>query len=276
MRLGVSTWCFRNEPVFQALQRISLLGVRYVELSANTFHLDPRLGKTDVKELASCLRAGNLTPLSLHMPFAGIRGNRPGPSALKVWLGLVEECLPIVEALGIPSVVIHPQIRISEQAGTPVMLDTVGVVLEEVLPRVRRLDARVLLENLPSFRFSGYGESRHFSELFERVNRQELGMCFDVSHCIGNGLDLFEEIRSCLPWAWEIHMSDNRTQSGVDLHLPVQQGSTDWRSFLALLRDKGFEGNLILEINGGQDAPGEVGGSVRMIEDLLGPLMGRR
>jgi sugar phosphate isomerase/epimerase len=274
MRLGVSTWCFRNEPVSQALERISSLGIRYVELSANASHLDPRVSKADVKELASCLRAGNLTPLSLHMPFAGIQGNRSTPSALEAWLALVEECIPIVEGLEIPAVVIHPQIRTSGQAQDPMLLDTVDVVVEQILPRLRGLGARVLLENLPSFRY-GYWESRHFHEWFERVNPLEMGMCFDVSHCIGSGLDLFEEIRRCLPWVRAIHMSDNRINSGADLHLPVQKGSTDWGSFLALLRDQGFDGNLILEINAEQDAPGEVGGSVRMIGDLLGLSMGR-
>jgi sugar phosphate isomerase/epimerase len=270
MRLGVSTWCFRNEPVSRALERISSLGVRYVELFANAFHLDPRLGRADVKELASCLKAGHLTPLSLHMPFAGIPGNRPESSVLGAWLGLVEECLPIVEALGIPTVVIHPQFLTSEQAGSPMALDTVGVVLEQVLPRMKGLGTRVLLENLPSFMFSGYWESRHFRDLFDRVNRPEIGMCFDVSHCIGSGLDLFEEIRSCLPWVREIHVSDNRMGSGADLHLPVQKGATDWGLFLALLKELGFDGNLILEIDGGRDAVGEVGGSVSVIRDLLG------
>ncbi|MEW6667687.1 MAG: sugar phosphate isomerase/epimerase [Thermodesulfobacteriota bacterium] len=276
MRLGVSTWCFRNEPVFQALERISSLGVQYVELFANTFHLDPRVGKTDVRELASLLKDGNLTAVSLHMPFAGIPGNRSESFVLNAWLGLVEECLPIVAGLRIPAVVIHPQFRTSERAGPSAILETVGVVLEDLLPKVRDIGSRVLLENLPSFMFSGFWESRHFREWFGRVNQPEIGMCFDVSHCIGSGLDVFEEIRSCLSWVREIHMSDNRMRSGVDLHLPVQRGSTDWRSFLALLRDAGFDGDLILEIDGGNDAQETVRGSITMIRGLLEDLPGRR
>lgn len=269
MKLGVSTWCFRNEPVHRSLERISSLGVRYVELFANAFHLDPRLGKADVQLLLSCLRAGNLTPLSLHMPFGGVQAKHSEAAALKAWLGLVEDCLPVVEALKIPAVVIHPQFLTIEHAGSPMTVSTVGTVLEQVLPRTRELGVRVLLENLPSFMFSGYWESGHFLELFEKLNRSEVGMCFDISHCICSGLDLFEEIRRCLPWVREIHVSDNRQRSGADLHLPVQQGSTDWGSFIAFLREEAFDGNLILEIDGGRDAPGVIGGSVGMIRDFL-------
>jgi sugar phosphate isomerase/epimerase len=240
-----------------------------VELLANAVHLDPRLGKPDMRELAVSLSANNLTALSLHMPFAGVRANRAEPSALNTWLGLVKDCLPVVETLGISSVVIHPQIWVTDQTGSRVILDSVEAVLEKILPRVRGIGGRVLFENLPSFMFPGFWESRHFLELFQRVNQSEIGMCFDISHCIGSGLDLFEEIGPCLPWVREIHVSDNRLNSEVDLHQPVHQGGTDWRSLIALLRDRGFEGNLILEIDGGQDARRAIGDSVRMIAELL-------
>lgn len=253
-----------------------MLGVRYVELLANAVHLDPRLGKPDLKELAASLTANNLTALSLHMPFAGIRANRKEPSALNTWLGLVKDCLPIVKALGVAAVVIHPQIWATDEAGSRVILDTVDAVLEEILPRMRSLGVQELFENLPSFMFSGYSQGWHFLELFKKAGR-EVGMCFDISHCIGSGLDLFEEIRLCLPWVREIHVSDNRSNSGVDLHLPVREGETGWRPFVAFLREWGFEGDLILEIDGGKDALGKVRDSVRMIEDLLslpGPVCG--
>ncbi len=270
MRLGISTWCFRNEPLPQALRRISSLGVGYLELFANTFHLDPRLGKMDVLELASCLKAWNLIPLTLHMPFAGLRASRSGPSGIQAWLALVEDCLPIVETLEVPAVVIHPQIRVSDQKGRPMMLDTVGVVVDEVLPWVRGVGACVLLENLSSVLYSGYWGRHHFHEVFEKVNQAELGMCFDISHCISSGLNLLEEIRPCLPWVREIHMSDNRRQSGADLHLPLHRGQTDWPSFFALLKSEGFEGDIMLEIDGGEDAVKEIGDSLALIRDLVG------
>jgi sugar phosphate isomerase/epimerase len=270
MRLGVSTWCFRNEPFARALERISTLGVRYVELLANGVHLDPRLGKPDVEALAASLRANDLEARSLHMPFAGVRVGDKEPMALNAWLGLVKECLPAVEKLGIRSAVIHPQIWATDQAGSRVVLDTVDAVLEEILPQMVGFGGQVLLENLPSFMFPSYWQGRHFLDLFEKMSQPGLGMCFDISHCIGSGLDLLAEIGPCLPWVREIHVSDNRPNSGVDLHLPIQDGETDWRSLIALLRDHGFEGNLILEIDGGQNALTGVGGSARVISDLLG------
>lgn len=269
MRLGASTWCFRKEPLPQALEKISSLGVGNVELFANVFHLDPRLGKPDIFELTSRLASGNLVPLSLHMPFAGIQGNGTEHSALKAWRALVEDCLPIVEALGIPTVVIHPQIRTSDRGGRAMILDTVGVIVEAVLPRLSRIGAHVLLENLPSSLFSGYWAGHHFREMFERENQAELGMCFDISHCIGSGLDLFEEIRACLPWVREIHMSDNRPGSGVDLHLPLHQGQTDWAMFFAFLKAEGFEGDIMLEIDGGEDAVSALGESLGAIREMV-------
>ena len=110
MRLGASSWCFRMEPIAQALENISSLGIDYVELFANNFHLDPRVWEADMSGLASCLRDNDLNPLSLHMPFAGIQFGVSESSAKMVWMDLVQECLHMVEDLKIPAIVIHPQI----------------------------------------------------------------------------------------------------------------------------------------------------------------------
>ena len=251
------------------MESIASLGIRHVELFANNFHLDPRLGKHDCDELATCLRKHDLKPVSLHMPFAGILVNPTGPSPQEVWMGLVRECFGLVERLSIPSIVVHPQFLASDCSGHFVVQEVMDLVKGEILPWAETARTRVLVENLPSYLFPTRWRWEHFGEVWERGGDSGLGWCLDCSHALCSGLDPVEEIRRSLPFLKEIHLSDNLPGTGADLHRPLGEGSADWRSIFDLLIEKGFDGDLILEIDGGEDPAGGVDRSARLIRGFL-------
>ena len=84
------------------------------------------------------------------------------------------------------------------------------------------------------------------SELVKRVNHPNFGWCLDTGHlnCSGVTLDSVREV-SVVPLS--LHVQDNHGLPCQDEHLLPGDGTIDWRSFLELLHDIHYQGDLVLE-----------------------------
>jgi len=285
MNIAVSSWCFRHMDVSRAIEEVASLGVRHVELFANTFHLDPRRGEVDTGRLERQLQRCGVLPLSLHLPFAGIGGGSEF-RCRAAWGGLVDRCFALVGALGV-SVVVHPQILCLEgedpagpvrTGGTDALpgpgrlkaVDAGDLVRGEVLAGAAALGACLVVENLPPAPYTAYRRCEETAALISRKDPCATGLCLDVSHSVFSGLDPVREIRAAGNRLREIHMSDNTPQAGADLHLPAGAGSVDWDSFFAELVESGFDGDIVLEIDGGKDPVPAVRASLDFLRRKLG------
>ena len=75
------------------------------------------------------------------------------------------------------------------------------------------------------------------------VGRGRMGICLDASHCWANGEDPAEAAMLAGNAIVTTHIHD--TRGDYDEHLPVGEGKTDWKHFIAALAD---DVPLVLEI----------------------------
>ena len=269
MQIGISTWCFRQQPLELALPAIASLGIKYVELFANIFHLDPRSAKVDVRRLASLLRRNELEPSSLHAPFAGIDGDGSKIAAQRTWQSLMYELFALMASLHVPSVVIHPQALMLSASDKPQPLDLSLGVLGEVIEQANALGIEVLLENLNPLIATSCHTLHEICDLLERMDDTHTGLCFDTSHCLINGQDPAVEFNQNHKRIRHIHLSDNLYTPRSDRHLAFGNGCIEWPAFIDSLRQKRFDGNLVLEIDGGKDPLETLRRSLAFLDELV-------
>jgi len=108
-------------------------------------------------------------------------------------------------------------------------------------------------------------------KLVRAVNHPNVKLVIDVGHLfiVSNytGIDFYDELKKGLPYAVELHLSDNFGESpqtyqkipdveafrfvyGIgDLHLPIGEGDIPYNKVFRLIKGSGFSGIVILEIN---------------------------
>ena len=158
--------------------------------------------------------------------------------------------------LGARYIVVHP---IHEMGGQIITDDAefVRINVEATLPLLpiaERLGLTILSENIL------WGSSIHpknIDDLVKAVDSPCFGWCFDTGHanCYGITPGVLREL-DVVPLS--LHIQDTHGPGSGDEHLLPGDGSIDWKEFLHILRDIGYEGELVLEAHHqSYDAPDE-------------------
>ncbi len=98
-----------------------------------------------------------------------------------------------------------------------------------------------------------------WSELFERVPSGNLGLNFDPSHLIWQGIDIDRALRDFAPRLVHMHLKDERVDEeklyqrgilGLGWHVPKIPGlgDIDWVAFFATLRSIGWTRPVVIEV----------------------------
>lgn len=252
MQIGISTWCLRQQPLEEALTSIAALGIVSLELFANIFHLDPRSVKADVQRLSGVLKRNGLVPASIHAPFAKIDGGGSKIAAERVWKRLMGDIFALMASLRIPTVIVHPQAQMLSAGKDVQPLDFEQALLGEVIGQAHKQGIDVLLENLNPLNASAFHTLDEIGDLLRSMKDTRSGLCLDTSHCIIGGQDPAAEFNKNHGRIRQIHVSDNLHGPPADRHLTIGAGCIHWPTLISSLRQKRFDGTLMLEIDGGK------------------------
>lgn len=87
-----------------------------------------------------------------------------------------------------------------------------------------------------------------FQRLLETVNHPSFGLTLDVGHvhCLQDG-SIVEHIRRWPDRLWNMHIEDMRP--GVHEHLPFGEGTIDFPTMFAALREIGYTGGVHVELS---------------------------
>jgi N-acetylneuraminate synthase len=161
---------------------------------------------------------------------------------------------------GIPKVIVHPGGMTLDRPihDNRKMYDTLGRSMEQIDSK----GVELLLENLPPhpWYFGGQWVTNAFMdshEIQKFIAPRGLKICFDSSHsklyCNWAHVDFYEEVRTLLPFARHLHLSD---ASGLDGEgLQIGEGNIDWVHFFRLSRN--YHGTMIPEIWRGHQHAGQ-------------------
>jgi sugar phosphate isomerase/epimerase len=258
MRHVLSTHLFVQHRLTVAqLAKIQNAGIPAVEIFCARQHLDYR-DKAQIGELGHWFRDSDLKLHSLHAPMHtdDIWG-RSGPhSVISITepvkgkrLEMVDEikrALEIAETIPFKYLVQH--IGVSGEEFSERAVDSAFSALEQICLFARHREVEVLLENTPN----GLSSAERLM-LFLDLTHLDLNFVFDVGHAnMGEGVEaafnvMKERIRST-------HLHDNDGQADKHLFPLISEGGTiDWKKTMELLRARGDQFPLMLELKEAPD-----------------------
>jgi len=269
----LSTHLYVNHRLTAALlTKIQQSGIPAVEIFCARQHLDYR-DKAQITELGHWFRESDLKLHSLHSPMYNDEiWGRSGPHAVITItepvkgrrLEMVDEikrALEIAETIPFKYLVQHMGVGGEEFDMRKV--DAAFAALEELTLFARQRGVEILLENIPN-ELSSAERLLQFDEL----THLKLNFVFDTGHAhmnegVENAFHLMKErIRST-------HLHDNNGKDDIHLFPFLSEGgSIDWANTMRLLRSRGDQFPLCLELRERPEITNPLD-SVRQVFDKL-------
>lgn len=268
LQVAASTWTFRKQPLFEALDIVHLLGVTHVELWGDGTHLDPRLALPETEEIAAALDRLGLAAHSLHGPFRGLDLAAADEEARLAAVATVGRALEMAAGLECPCVVVHPSDGTRHAPGPEregAWRRTVAS-LRDLARRAGELGVTVLIENLPDPHGGVIGgRVADLVALIEAVGSPQVKICLDTGHAMVSTGGWEAELLAAWPHLRSIHASDG--DGTADAHLPLGHGAIEWHRLLGHLAQGGYGGGFVLEVGGGEEG---VRQSLELVRRLRG------
>jgi L-ribulose-5-phosphate 3-epimerase len=245
LSLGVNTISFMwHEPARQTMESLARLGYRYFEILAAPSHLDPALSRDGALAFVRFLRAAGLTVETLNVPSIDLNLASASPEIRNLSVRIYTQLITLASDIGARGVVVVGG-RLSPLANPPRhdLESWFGEAFLRLLPAAERAGIRLLLENTP------LGIFRHtdcLSAFVDKVGSPTVGVCYDIANAYFVGDDPEEGLRRLAAHLGVVHLSD--TTRRVWRHDPVGEGSVDFASVAATLREIQYTGTSMLEI----------------------------
>jgi sugar phosphate isomerase/epimerase len=245
--IGLSTGCFFETPIFDALETIRNGGFSTIEICSYPAHLDVR-DEDQVRRAGRMIQDLGLEPFSFHAPFADdIDITALDEGRQKYSLQTILQAARAAAVIEVQHFVIHPG---PEEEGRPPAqdhlrrLENAANALTEVARFCSDHGMTLILENmLPHLLF---GRTSDLLWIMGAIEAPNVGICLDTGHANLAG-DLYTVMHKLSGHLHMIHASDNNGNG--DDHLPPGQGGIDWKRFIQRLTGGGFNGGCILEIS---------------------------
>jgi len=208
-----------------------------VELFIKT-HILIKLTTKEIKEWKTDLEGVN--GVSIHGPYRDLVPGSLDPLIRKVTLKRYLQALEITSMLDAEWMVIHLNFNEHMYGQAKVrrewIRNTVNL-LNELLDK----KVLILLENTEE------RDPDIFVEIFNMLDSDYLGMCFDVGHAFAfSDKDLFEWVSKVSKYVKEVHLHES--MKGVDAHLPLGSGHIDINKVLSEIENEaGSDFTITLE-----------------------------
>jgi sugar phosphate isomerase/epimerase len=271
---GVSTHLFHAQRLTRAhLLEIGAHGFETVELFATRTHFDFHSAAA-IGDLQQWLAEAGLTLHAIHAPVAeAFQGGRwsgtlslasGDPAARARALAEAEHALFVARRIPAAVFVAHlglprwqrQEIPINQRADTQVgpyderdadrpgdTRDGARRSVDALADLAEPLGVRLAVEIIPN-ELSRAGSLVHF---VDEVDRPSVGICLDFGHAHLDG-DLVDTIDIVSEHVTAVHVHDNRGRA--DDHLVPFEGTIDWPGALTGIQKVGYDGPLVLELDG--------------------------
>jgi sugar phosphate isomerase/epimerase len=246
---AISSWTYEKTGLYEALEDIVRHGFTTTELWGDTVHFDPR-ARLNRKLIKQWLKGLGLNVHSVHSPFRNFTGFTPSEEfrqyRQQLWRRTIDDC----SEFAVPIMVVHGLDRHEynyTSGEVQIIRDSLGDLCEYGAQR----GVMIALENIPG---SGQNSNEIRCRLEDHVkNYSGLGLkyCLDIGHAVLNGADMCKEIDAAGKDLVTFHIHNNNGRG--DIHDLPNQGVIDWPTVRKYIREKGYTGQFVLEIFGGND-----------------------
>lgn len=215
------------EPTFSLLPQI---GIRNVEFNVWYSRNITPSGIDSIRR--RCYQSG-LRPISLQGTSFGSGGNNVVKDvAHKLYL------MHQAQALGAGVVKFTGSRR-----GTNGGLDAVIQVLKELAPAAEDMDMLIVVENHAN---NNIETIEDYDAIFQAVDSSHVGMCLDMGHFDGAGVNNFDVIKKYHSKVLHIDIKDT-ISFGTYKTVPLGSGATDCVGIIKDLINRGYKGYLVIE-----------------------------
>lgn len=274
MHFAISTFLHHEERLQQThLEAIASRGFEAIELFALRDHFDYH-EPTAAVALEGWLHATGLTLHAIHAPIAtGLQALEAGPrfsiasanqAERTLALGEIRAALGVAERIRPAFLVVHLGAPGSEPGDN--RPDVARRSLEEIRRETGAAGVGLALEVIPNALSSAEALVRLIEDDLEGG---DVGICLDFGHAHLME-DLIDAIESVSGHLITTHVHDNHGRT--DDHLVPFEGGIDWASALMALLKIGYDGRLVLELDGGADPRAVLDRAARARDGLAGLL----
>ena len=176
--------------------------------------------------------------LSIHAPFMDLSPGAVDSQVRGATIKRFEQTLDVAEILRPKAIVFHSGYEKWKYAlNTDIWLEKSLMTWQPLNTRAAAIGVKIAIENIFE------DEPSNLKLLMEEMNSPNFGICFDTGH-----FNLFSKgplevwMSSLKPYFIELHLHDNDRTS--DQHLPVSDGTFDFKTFFRLLGDKQYINTL--------------------------------
>lgn len=129
--------------------------------------------------------------------------------------------------------------------GTQGGLASVIATLRELAPAAKEMDLLITVENHARNVIETVAD---YEEIFAAIDSPHIGMCCDVAHFWGSGIDPQSVIERFHSRILHVDLKDNRTRGGGHDVVPFGEGITDFKAILEQLHAQNYHGYLLIEM----------------------------
>ena len=152
--------------------------------------------------------------------------------------------------LGAPMIVVHPCVHLDfEEEGNAEKLFEINLdFYRRLAPYAEELGIQIAIENIK--RVSITSQPERLNRLYDTLNSPVFTICFDVGHCLLQGVDPATAVRALGARLVNgcTHIHDNGGE--LDEHTLPYYGNVDWEGVMQALAEIGYQGTFNYEAAG--------------------------
>jgi len=262
MVFGYSTNAFKKFSLTEAIEKISRIGFKGVEILGDRPHLyPPDFDQSQLDRLNQVIEINGIKLTNLNSFTLFAVGDTYLPSWIEpdkdrreIRIRHTLDSLKVAKQIGCPNISIPPGGPLDGFARSEAMqLFYQG--LEQVVSLAEELDVMILVEPEPDLMIE---TTAQFKEFIKDVQSNAVGLNFDIGHFFCVGEDPKRAFEELFQWVGHVHIEDISPDREHN-HLIAGRGAIEFKEIFTSMAQLGYKGDISLELYTYQDIPEEAG-----------------
>lgn len=256
MRLGFCTMGYLPYCTLEdAIERIGRIGYECIDLWAYSPHLGPdhydAEGREQIRRLiqraglgVSCLSVLGAT-LGMHLNIS-----HASPKVRGDTVAYYKECVKLAKDVGSPRINMisgHKMHGTSLEQAWEWNRECIAEVAEEA----ERHDIQIALHTLTPPESEVIVTLDDALKMMNEVGSPNVKVMIDTADQNVTEPNLSDAVRKVAEHLVYVHCNDNKGEGRGDIHDPPGRGNINWRHFVRVLKEIGYDGDLVMQVNTG-------------------------
>ncbi|BAR60887.1 hypothetical protein NK6_7736 [Bradyrhizobium diazoefficiens] len=244
--LGAHTFGFAWDCVAEdAIERLAAAGYRTIQLMATPPHFDPWVqDAARTRRIRALIERHCLSLLALDLASSDINLASPSQHVVDFAVSSYVATIDRAAELGARWICVGSGRRhaLLAKANDRLMV-SFRDAFARIYDKAERAGVPVILENHPQGLLASAADITRF---LDAEGYAGMPVIYDVANAVAIGEDPVEGLRALWPRLGIVHLSDS--PKGQLRHDPIGSGEIDFAAIAALLRQRAYEGRIVLEI----------------------------